>query len=90
MTPVGGLTSPPPHHWQRGLIDAVGSMDVAIDRAKQAANLSDAEIVGYQLGRGFRSNLRGATRPPPPPPAGAAGGVHSAAVRDVIPGGSRP
>jgi protease-4 len=43
-----------------GLIDGIGYLQDALDSARRAARLEDAEVVSYQLGRGFRSNIYGA------------------------------
>ena len=57
------------------LIDAIGYLDDALDRALDAAGLTDAEVVAYQLGWGFRSNTYGATGDELRPTAGAPGTI---------------
>jgi protease-4 len=58
-----------------GLIDSIGYFDDALDWAKQAAHIKDAEVVGYQLGPGYRENVYGAIGAEPSPEAGAPGTI---------------
>jgi protease-4 len=71
-----------------GLVDRIGYLDDALERARLAAGITDAHVISYRLGWWPAANIYGTATPMPSPEAAAPGsfeGVLQTALEQIVP-----
>jgi len=69
-----------------GLVDDLGGLDSAIDRAKELAGMKKAKVIMYHRPTGYRGNIYSSTKPLPA--ANSQGNVLNIQVPDLMPQGA--